>query len=68
MSPQILERTPYKGVEADLFSLGVIIFMLTVGHPPFDMASPADKFYRLIYENNARDFWMVHEAHIRQQE
>ena len=57
MSPQILERTAYKGVEADLFSLGVIIFILYVGYPPFDMAVPSDKYYRQIYDNNAKAFW-----------
>ena len=61
MSPQILERVKYRGVEADLFAIGVIIFILYAGHPPFDMAIPSDKFYKFLIESNAQTFWKAHE-------
>jgi serine/threonine protein kinase len=38
MSPEINERRPYKGDEVDLFALGVILFILRAGHPPFKQA------------------------------
>lgn len=39
MSPEIIAKQPYQGYVADIFSLGVILFVLYAGHPPFDKAS-----------------------------
>ena len=39
MAPQIHEQRVYKGVEVDLFAVGVILFILYAGHPPFCMAT-----------------------------
>lgn len=38
-----------RAISADLFALGVVLFVLLVGHPPFNSADPiGDAFYRLI--------------------
>lgn len=36
MAPEILARQPYRGNEVDLFSMGVILFIMYTGHPPFN--------------------------------
>ena len=36
ISPQIFLRQPYNGEKADIFSLGVILFILVTGHIGFN--------------------------------
>merc|ERR1712113_1169773 len=42
------ERKPYKGTEADLFSIGVILFLLVKGTFPFLNADEDDFYYSKI--------------------
>lgn len=39
MAPEIIARQPYQGQVVDLFALGVILFILYSGHPPFGAAN-----------------------------
>jgi len=43
-----LRNAGYAGVQADIFSLGVILFTLHYGVPPFTEASLTDRFYKLL--------------------
>ena len=61
MGPEVLAKKPYQGHVADLFSLGVILFCLVLGYPPFEMATPKDTFYKHIYHNRADLFWKAHQ-------
>ena len=63
MAPEVLQKKPYQGHYADLFSFAVIIFALKTGHPPFDMANPTDNYYSLIYRNRIEEFWQKHKKH-----
>ena len=48
MAPEILNerRTTYDGVKADIFSLGLILFILYFGRPAFQQADESCKFWR----------------------
>ena len=35
MAPEIIEGKDYDGEKADVFSLGVLLFILLIGKPPF---------------------------------
>ena len=35
MAPELLANQPYNGQAVDIFSLGVILFIIYDGHPPF---------------------------------
>ena len=35
-APEIHLMVPYKGREVDIFALGVILFIMATGHPPFN--------------------------------
>ena len=60
-APGIFKDQPYQGHIADLFSFGVILFMLYSGRPPFAFASQSDPHYNLIQSNKSEDFWKRHQ-------
>jgi serine/threonine protein kinase len=47
----------YSGVKADIFALGVILFTLHFGVPPFSLADPKeDRLYKLLsHKSNSSD-------------
>ena len=57
MAPEIHEGKAYRGAAVDLFALGIIIFELLAGHPPFDKAINEDKRYKKLIENKSNEFW-----------
>lgn len=60
MAPEIMERSPYQGHVVDLFALGIILFIMYSGHPPFNNAVPSDPHYKLLATNRADLFWKTH--------
>ena len=48
MAPEIIQHEPYDGQKADVFSLGVILFMSVLGKFPFAKADMDDKLYKLL--------------------
>ena len=76
MAPEIVEEVPYIGYEVDLFALGVILFVLYAGHPPFEVAKKGekaekgekgDKYYNQLNSNFHEEFWASHEESIHKQ-
>ena len=47
----------YDGIKSDIFSLGVLLFVIKVGKFPFNMSNYLDKRYRNILEKNYDQFW-----------
>lgn len=56
MAPEILEKRPYKGMATDLFSAGIILFILVLGRPPFTRAEINNPHYINIYLKNWQRF------------
>lgn len=50
MAPEIKEGRPYDGTQADIFSVGVIIFIIVLGIFPFQEARKEEYFYKLLVE------------------
>lgn len=48
MAPEIKEGRQYDGTQVDIFSLGVILFIMSVGIFPFMEARNNDYFYNLL--------------------
>jgi hypothetical protein len=47
----------------DLFALGIILFVMYCGAPPFSIADPeSDDFYKLLATERADLFWPLFEA------
>ena len=57
MCPEILQKQPYDGIQADLFAAGVILFVMKTALPPFSFA--ADAWYRTL-QKRPKKFWAAH--------
>ena len=47
----------YDGKAIDIFSAGVILFVIVVGIFPFIEARPEEPNYKMIYDNNYQEYW-----------
>ena len=47
----------FDGVKSDIFSLGVLLFVITVGNFPFIRPSYSDEKYKYIVKKNYARFW-----------
>ena len=58
-SPEIRNKNMngYDGIKSDIFSLGVLLFVITVARFPFEISSYSDRKYRLIMTKKYGDFW-----------
>lgn len=56
-APEINEKKPYKGVQADIFSLGVLLFTTVAGLQPFSIASNKDIYYDAIMKKDWATYW-----------
>lgn len=61
MAPEIIQNASsgYFGEQADIYSLGVILFIIYFGQPPFNKADERDNYYRL-YKKKSSAFFNVH--------
>jgi serine/threonine protein kinase len=56
-APEILRKKPYIGSYVDIFSAGVILFVLVTGKLPFSKATLSDPYYKYIILNDYETFW-----------
>ena len=47
----------FDGIKNDVFSLGVLLFGITIGNFPFQRASYSDEKYKFIIKKNYKRFW-----------
>ncbi|CAK64698.1 unnamed protein product (macronuclear) [Paramecium tetraurelia] len=59
-APEVLYGAVYNGVKADVFSLGVILFIMYKGQPPFLKANQQDALFNLIIQEDYKQFWEIH--------
>ena len=57
MAPEIKEYETYDGKKADIFSLGVLLYIIVMGAFPFEEAKKGDFLYNLIINNDHDLFW-----------
>lgn len=57
MAPEIKEGKMYKGLHVDLFSAGVILFILIKGIFPFKEARKEEFFYNLLIQGKFEEYW-----------
>lgn len=61
MAPELLRRELYRGETADVWSAGVVLFIMLAGFPPFQQASPGDWWFDRIKAGQHALFWQAHE-------
>jgi len=59
-APELIKGETYTK-SCDIFSCGVVLFILIVGHPPFERAWRVDKWYRPMCDLNPGAFWRGHK-------
>lgn len=68
MAPEILDQASlytlgYNPEITDIFSLGVILFSMIIGKPPFRQANPRKcDLYKLLSEYKYAQFWELWES------
>jgi len=56
-APELHLRRSYLGVYADIFSLGVTLFIIVTGYLPFILPKPDDPLYCYIYDIDYISYW-----------
>lgn len=57
MAPEIKEGKQYVGSQVDIFSSGVILFILIQGIFPFKEARKEEYFYSLLMQGKTLEYW-----------
>lgn len=57
MAPEIIARKPYNGAEVDMWSAGVVLFIMLCGSPPFEVAARSDWWFNAISVSNVMHEW-----------
>ena len=57
MAPEIKQGKTYNGKEIDIFSAGVILFIIVVGTFPFREAKKGEYFYQLLLKGDYEKYW-----------
>ena len=60
-APEILNCQKYT-FSCDIFSCGVVLFILLAGYPPFEYASSQCRWYLPLMNGNVKKFWKQHHG------
>nr|CCA16222.1 protein kinase putative [Albugo laibachii Nc14] len=64
MAPEVLEGIYYDPIKADIWSLGIILFILVAGTPPFECPHPSDPRFKALSSHGTEILlrkWKLHD-------
>lgn len=65
MAPEIIAGHRYSGEAVDVWSLGVVFFIMLSGFPPLQRADMKDWYYKRIVKKQYENFWKAHERSMK---
>jgi serine/threonine protein kinase len=60
-APELLLDKPYD-LQCDVFSMGVVLFILITGYPPFEQAHNSDRWFKPLGKGDYARFWKYHNG------
>lgn len=60
-APELLNNKKYKP-NCDIFSMGVVVFIMLCGYPPFERAHKTDRWYKPLTKADTAGFWKGHRG------
>ncbi|CEG45419.1 camk protein kinase [Plasmopara halstedii] len=66
MAPEVRTRQLYRGTSVDVWSAGVVLFILMTGLPPFNEAQKGDAWYDSLLKGDLEHFWGSQPDEVRQ--
>jgi len=64
MSPEVYNKQKYDGRLADIWSLGVMLFMMLIGAPPYEIPTKQNPAFNFIIQGRLKDV-LIHWKRIR---
>ena len=64
IEPELLLKKPYLGFYKDIFSLGVILFIIVTGELPFFQSLPNDPLYHYIIDIDYISYWRKRKINV----
>ena len=62
MAPEIRKGDEYDTRKADIWSFGVVLFIMVAGHPPFMRADSSDPYFSFLLKGKVSEFWTMQEG------
>jgi len=60
-APELLLDKPYD-LSSDIFSAGVVLFIILTGYPPFEQANVSDRWFKPLAKGDYDKFWKLHRG------